>query len=156
HQAVPVMGLVAARQRGFPVDAAKVQEQVAFSLKSFRDHEQIRKGQGVGGANTTVGYALAFLDTAGHTADDTTAALLEFLLVGQRRDGAWPAVTNRPPSERSPFTSTALAILGFKKYGPAADAPDAGKLRTRIDEAVARGRDWLLNNKPETTEDKVF
>src|SRR5262249_18243324 len=40
--------------------------------------------------------------------------------------------------------------------GPAADAPDAAKLRARIDEAVARGRDWLLNNKPETTEDKVF
>src|SRR5262249_826840 len=52
HQALPVMALASARQRGFAVDADSIKKPIDFSLKSFTNKEQLIKGQGVGGANT--------------------------------------------------------------------------------------------------------
>lgn len=154
HQALPVMALTAARARGLEVDATKLREQVEFTLKSFRKRDTIAKGQGIGGANTTAAYALATLASAGHPRDETTTALVSFLLARQRKDGAWIATANRPPSEGSAFTSTALALAALKHYGPpAAEVPE---LRKRVDDAFAKGSDWLRTNKPVTTEDKVF
>src|SRR5262249_34283715 len=126
------------------------------TIERFKKQEQIVKGQGIGGANTTVAYALFTLEAAGHAPDETTAALVEFLLVKQRSDGAWPATTKRPPTEGSLFTNNALALRALQKYGPAKDAKDADELRKRIDAALAKGRDWLLKNKPDDTEDKAF
>src|SRR5262245_4762411 len=108
HQALPVLALASARQRGFDVRPEQIKKHIDFSLKSFTSHDPIAKGIGIGGANTTVAYALATLAAVEHPADDTTAALVQFLLARQRGDGAWPAVTKRPPSEGSPFTSTAF------------------------------------------------
>src|SRR5262245_36662561 len=49
HQAVGVMSLTAAKERGFTVDAALIKNAVDFSLKTFRNKTAIAKGQGVGG-----------------------------------------------------------------------------------------------------------
>src|SRR5262249_47192137 len=85
HTAMPLLSLTAARQRGFAVEVAKVEHQVEFTLNTFRSKkEQVAKGQGVPGSNTTTAYALYALAAAGHPADDTTAALVEFLLLRQR------------------------------------------------------------------------
>jgi N-acyl-D-amino-acid deacylase len=156
HQSLTIASLVEARQRGFKIDADRLTQQIDFTLDTFKKKEQIVKGQGIGGANTTVAYALFTLEAAGHAPDETTAALVEFLLVKQRSDGAWPATTKRPPTEGSLFTNNALALRALQKYGPAKDAKDADELRKRIDAALAKGRDWLLKNKPEDTEDKAF
>jgi N-acyl-D-amino-acid deacylase len=56
----------------------------------------------------------------------------------------------------SSFTNTGLAVFVLKKYSPPGDTPEAKEVRHRIDTAVNRGRDWLLANKPSSTEDKVF
>jgi N-acyl-D-amino-acid deacylase len=156
HQAVPILSLTSARKRGFAVAKETIQRQIDFSLKTFQKKEVIRKGQGIGGSNTTVAYALTALAAVDHPRDETTAALVEFLLVRQRKDGAWPAVAKRPPSEGSPFTATALALLGLRKYGPDEDTEAGKTLRRRIDAAFAKGRDWLLANQPESAEDKIF
>jgi hypothetical protein len=157
HQAMAVLSLTAARQRGFESDAELLQTQVDFSLKTFRNRAQIAKGQGVGGDSTGVVYALLTFAAAGRPQDETTAALVEYLLVKQRKDGAWPipAFGDRPPTMGSLFTNTGLAVIVLKTYDPPKDAAGAA-LQGRIDAAVARGRDWLLTNKPVSTEDKVF
>lgn len=154
HQAMPIQALTAARQRGFNVPADDIKKHVEFSLKSFAKKDQIEKGQGIGGANTTVGYAFLTLAAVEHPADDTTQALIQFLLVRQRKDGAWPAVTKRPPSEGSVFTPTALALLALQKYGREKTVSD--DLRARVDEAFAKGKDWLVKNSPADHEDRVF
>jgi squalene cyclase len=157
HQATAMVTLSAARARGFAVEPGSIKRQVDFTLESFRpDLERIAKGQGVPGGNTMAAYALFALDAAGHPANDTTAALVDYLLARQKADGSWPALANRPPTEGSAFTDTALSLRVLRVYGPAKDAKDANDLRDRIDKAFRKGTDWLKDAKPATTEDKVF
>jgi hypothetical protein len=158
HQAMAVFSLTEARKRGFSVHAKLLDQQVPFSSKTFRNTSRIAKGQGVGGESTSVAYALAMFATAQHPPDDTTAAMVQYLLVRQRKDGAWPAPSfgHRPPTMGSTFTVTALALFALKKYGPAKTTSGAEELQKRIDSAIDKGRAWLLANKPTTTEDKVF
>src|SRR5262245_33418369 len=158
HQAMAVLSLTAARERGFTVDGALIKQQVEFSLKTFRNKAHIAKGRGVGGDSTGVVYALNTFAAAGHPHDDTTAALVEYLLVKQRKDGSWPiaAFGDRPPSMGSRFTNAGLALAVLKKYSPPRDAPDAAPLQERIDTAFAKARGWLLANQPASTEDQVF
>lgn len=153
HQAVTLAAFAAARQRGFAVPRAFLEEQTAFTLDSFRNRlDQVRKGQNVGGRNTTVAYALFTLQAIGHRADETTAALVDFLLVGQGRDGSWAAQMPRLPSEGSRFTNAALALAALRHYGDAT----RGARHERIEAASRKGRDWLLRGKPADTEDRVF
>jgi N-acyl-D-amino-acid deacylase len=149
HQAMSILSMTSAQRRGFAIEPAKLKQQVEFTLNTFRPkHQQIVKGQGIPGGNTMAAYALCTLEAAGHPADETTTDLVEYLLVRQRPDGAWPALAKRPPTEGSTFTNNALALRGLRVYGPAKDP--------RVDQAFARGRDWLLKNEPVTTEDKAF
>jgi hypothetical protein len=149
HTGMALFNFTSARKRGFAVEPDKIRHQVDFTLQSFKgQREEIVKGRAVPGGNTMAAYALAALDAADHPADETTQALVRYLLVRQRRDGAWPAIMPRPPSEGSPFTNTALALHTLRKYGPAKDA--------EVEAAFVRGRDWLLANKPATTEDRMF
>ena len=53
------LALASAKGRGFAVSVEDLKKHVEFSLKSFDKLDAIRKGQAVGGANTTVAYALA-------------------------------------------------------------------------------------------------
>jgi N-acyl-D-amino-acid deacylase len=155
HQALTIAALRSAQQRGIRIDPERLGQQVEFTLATFRPRkQQVARGQGVGGANATVAYALFTLEAAGHAPDDTTAALVEFLLRTQRPNGAWPPVTNRPPSEGSTFVNNALALRALRAFGPPQDVTEADPLSRRVDAAFERGRDWLLKNRPVTTEDK--
>jgi N-acyl-D-amino-acid deacylase len=157
HQAMSMLSLTAARQRGFRVEPEEIQRQTDFTLKTFAEKKDtIAKGQGVAGGNTQAAYALYALDAVRHPADETTAVLVQYLLGRQRADGAWPALTSRPPTEGSAFTNTALALRGLRVYGPAPEAKDAGELRERLERAFARGKEWLLQNKPANLEDRVW
>jgi N-acyl-D-amino-acid deacylase len=158
HHAVGVMSLTAAKQRGFTIDEKVVKDAVDFSLRSFRNRDAIAKGRGVGGDSTGVGYILHTLSAVEHAPNATTAALVEYLLVKQQKDGTWPIALrgDRPPTMGSLFTNVGLGVAGLRAFEPPEDAPDANELRTRIDAAVARARDWLIANKPVSTEDAVF
>jgi N-acyl-D-amino-acid deacylase len=158
HQAMAVLSMTAARERGFAIDEDLLKKVTDFSLKSFRRTGIIAKGQGVGGDSVSVVYALHTFAAVKHPPDETTAALVQYLLAKQRKDGAWPVPFggNRPPSMGSLFTQTGLAMYALKKYGPADDDPNAEELQERIDSALTKGRGWLLANKPVSTEDRVF
>src|SRR5262245_41028976 len=156
HQAMSILSMTSARWRGFEVEEKRVKEQLDFSLKSHSNKDQIAKGTKVAGGNTQVVYILLTLKAADHKADETTKALVNYLLLRQNPDGSWRALAKRPPSEGSSFTNTALALFALKEYGPARDDKDADELRTRIDKADKKGSDWLRKNKPATMEDRVF
>jgi N-acyl-D-amino-acid deacylase len=158
HQAMAVFSMTSAKARGFKVDDELLKKVIDFSLKTFRNKELIAKGLGVGGDSVSVVYALHTFAAVERPYDDTTAALMEYLLVKQRKDGSWPVPFggDRPPSMGSHFTQTGLAMYALKKYSPPKDAAGAEEMQKRIDTAFSKGRDWLLANKPKSTEDRVF
>ena len=152
HQALTIAAFMEAKDRGFAIDERFLKDQFEFTLDTFESkRDQIRKGQAVPGGNTMTAYALFSLQKAGHRADETTSALVEYLLIRQHAAGSWPALASRPPSEGSSFTNTAIAIQALHHYG-SRDKPSSD----RIDAALSKGKDWLLKHKPITTEDRVF
>ena len=158
HHAVGVASLTAAKARGFKVDADVVPKAVEFSLKTFRKTEVIAKGQGVGGDSTGVVYVLMMFGAIDRPYDNTTEALVDYLLAKQRKDGTWAIASlgDRPPTMGSLFTNAGLAVAALKRHGPPKDAKGADERQKRIDEAIAKALKWLLANKPTSNEDKVF
>jgi hypothetical protein len=156
HQALSMLSLTSAKRRGFKVEPAKIRQQIDFTLAGFKKKDRIAKGQGVEGASTQAAYALFALEGAEHPADETTAALIHYLLVRQRPDGFWPALANRPPLEGSLFANAALSLRALRKYGPAKDAKGTQELHAKVESAFRKGRAWLLKHTPATTEDKIF
>jgi len=153
HQAITIEAMTAARRLGIAIDEAKLDHQVKFTLDSFSSRrELLKKGEGVGGASTTVAYGLLALKTGGHESDDTTAAMIDYLLQLQRADGSWKPSANRPPTEGSAFTTTSQALRALK----ATESSMSEEQRGRYQNVLEKGRAWLQNNEPEHTEDRVF
>jgi hypothetical protein len=150
NQALPVMALAAARDRGFDVadeSLATQAEHISTFLTVNRD--KFLKGEGTGGQADTASYALLTLELAGHKPDETTAAVVEYLLKRDRDRDHWRTSSNRPPSEASDFTPTYLALRALRAW-----ATDEQKERAAKRVEAARG--WLLKTKAKDTEDRVF
>ncbi|HEV3202897.1 MAG TPA: prenyltransferase/squalene oxidase repeat-containing protein [Gemmataceae bacterium] len=157
HQAMAMLSLSSAQERGFTVESVKIKQQTEFTLDTFRPKkEQILKGAGVPGGNTMAAYALFALEAVGHAPDETTGLLVEYLLIRQKPDGSWPALAQRPPTEGSTFTNNALALRGLRQFGLAKDTAGGADRAARIEKAFQKGRAWLLQNQPANTEDKMF
>lgn len=155
HQAITVKSLTTARDRGFAIDEEILKKQVSFTADFFKAKiKSMREGTGIGGANTTAAYALFTLEAGKHARDETTDALIEFLLKKQDNDGGWTPTTIRPPTESSKLTIVALALQTLQAYSPDQnDEPDfAERNQTAMEEAYR----FLKNAKPITHEDRVF
>lgn len=156
HQAVTVKALALARSRGFAVDEDVFKKQTQFTVDFYRPKiKDIRNGIGIGGASTTAAYALFTLQAARHPRDETTDALVEFLMKKQDKEGTWTATTVRPPTEGSKQTIAALVLQVISSYAPTDDEADP-ELRQRIQKMRESAITWLKKSKPVTTEDYVF
>lgn len=150
HQAVPLRALTLARTRGYAIDAANLREQLDLTATFLKGASaSYRQGKGQGGGVTTAGYALWTLEMGGWTPDETTAAVVEFLLMNNKEDGHWKAVSKRPPSEGSEFTSTFVALRGIRAFATA-------EQRERGADRAERARGWLERTEGKETEDRVF
>jgi N-acyl-D-amino-acid deacylase len=150
HQALPAMAVSLARERDYSVDVAGAAKQAEFTLAYFHKRiDRLKQGESVPGGPFTAGYALIGLHAQGCKPDETTAALVAYLLKTQEKDGSWHIRTHRPPLEDSNFTATALSLRGIQLYA-AKDQADDVKGR------VARAQDWLVATKPETNEDRTM
>jgi N-acyl-D-amino-acid deacylase len=89
--------------------------------------------------------AILELGVARSTALETRALLLARK---QLLDGRWRNGLPRVPILSSDFTTTAVAARTIAAYGSALDAAELG-------ERVARAKQWLLANRPATTDDKA-
>jgi squalene cyclase len=153
HQAVPVIALSILKSRGFAIDDDAIQSAVEIGRTDLDGAlELYRSGAGQGGGATRAGYALWMLASANEQPDETTRVVAEFLLKRDSTLGYWKSSSRRPPSETSAFTSTAAALRSLdwakRDFGPAE--------QVKIDERVARARQWLIDAKPVDTEERVF
>jgi len=150
HQTMSVLALTFARSRGFKVDPAILEEQVRFTEESLKaGKDGYRQGKGQGGAVDTAGYALMALDVGGFKPDETTAAVAEYLLLWTRQPDHWTSSSNRPPSEKSPFTATFVALRGLSSFG-------TEEQQERITARREKVREWLLKTPAADTEDRAF
>lgn len=156
HQALPMLALCEARQMGFQVGEQAARRQAEFTLAYFEPRRRrLEMGEGVPGGPYTAGYALLSLAVEGQAADETTAALMAYLLKTQEPDGHWRIRTHRPPLEDSDFTATALSLQGLRLWGKQA-AQDEDAPPPDLDTRLADARRWLEQHEPVTHEDRVF
>jgi Squalene-hopene cyclase C-terminal domain len=150
NQAIPVLALTTARPRGFVIPKGKLKDQLE-AIAEFLDtnQDQYRQGKGQGGQVDTAGYALWTLELGEWEADETTDAVVEYLLLQNKNLDHWRTTSNRPPSEASDFTPTYLALRALAHWGDAAQDQ-------RITKRVQDARHWLMDAKTHNTEDRVF
>jgi N-acyl-D-aspartate/D-glutamate deacylase len=150
QQGPPVFAIVAARSRGFSVDAEHLQAQLKHTAKFLQGNKtRYLEGKGQGGQADMAGYALWTLDEGSWQPDETTAAVAEYFLQFQSDKDHWSSVSNRPPTEASPFTATYVSLRSLQAYGTEAQ-------QERIAVRRAQVREWLLKTEPQDTEDRVF
>ena len=138
HQTLPMLATARAVVAGVDADGTLIQDQADFVLESFLDKQKSMKaGKGVGGGAMTVGYGLWALDVAGRKADETTDAMVSYLLKSQSKDGRWKT-GGRPPMEESTATATVLSAAGLSQYARGADEKPA-------EAAVEKALSWLEN-----------
>jgi squalene cyclase len=150
NQGPPIMALSVARERGFKIDEEEFARQKEFIAHFLgKNRENYLQGKGTGGQADTAGYGLWTLSVAGWQADETTAAVSEYLLLRHKEFDYWKATSNRPPTEASAFTTTYLALYGLTAYGTT-------EQQERIAARMKQVSEWLQKNPPKDHEDRVF
>lgn len=150
NQALPVMALAEAKNRGYEVDAENFTRQIKHTVDHLkRGRKSYLEGKGQGGRVLTAGYAMWTLEAGAWQADETTAAVNSFLLSYQKDADHWAHPGNRPPSSGSDFTTTYVALRALEHFGT-----DEQQQSITARRDVVRG--WLLKAEPKDTEDRVF
>jgi hypothetical protein len=150
HQAVPVVALKTAKERGFAIPADAISGPVEHTEADLRGSlASYRIGVGQGGGVTRAGYAMLTLEVGGKSSDEVTDTVAEYMLKRDQSSDHWRSSSNRPPSEASEFTSTYLALRALAAYGKEGQ-------RERIAVRVTKARHWLEATTPKDTEDRAF
>ncbi len=136
-----------ARKHGFRINEVLFRTQSRITHKDFKNRtEKLRAGTGIGGKSMTVAYALWALDIAKWKPDETTEAMVAYLIKTQKEDGRFYTSETRPPLEDSPATSVTIAAYYLQEFATDAQASSA-------DDSVERAKRWLFDAKPERQED---
>ena len=150
HQTLPMLAMVATRDRNIAIDDELLKSQAEFTHKSFQERiEPMREGKGIGGMAMTVAYGLWTLALVDWKPDETTEAMVTFLIKTQKDDGRWVFQTSRPPMEASYVTCTVLSAYYLQKFASDSQRESAGA-------AVAKALSWLDSANVESGEDRVF
>lgn len=149
-QAMPAVVFAEAQKHGFHIDQKNLTRQLDHTYAHLkRSTKQYADGRGTGGQVDTAGWALWGLEAGERKADAVTDPVVDYLLGKQNKNGMWPCVSNRPPSEKSVFASSYLALRAIEVFGR--DAHES-KVTAARDNAAK----WFAKSQPKDTEDRVF
>ena len=150
HNAMPALAAATAKQKGIEIDQVKARKNLDDVLTFFKSAapRMMLGDPAVGGEALTTGYAQRGLAAEGHPFDTVTATMTHWLLARQMPDGRWLGNgLNRPPSEYSTISHTAIATGGLVSYPiPARKKEIANSLR--------RAQQWLLASEPKSAEER--
>ena len=150
HNAMPALAAAAARQKGIEVDDARARKNLDDIVAFFESSvpRMMLGDPAVGGEALTTGYSLMALAANGHALDTVTATMTHWLMARQMPDGRWLGNgLNRPPSEYSVISHTAIAAGGLNAY----PVPGRGN---EMGESLRRARQWLLAAAPKSAEER--
>jgi N-acyl-D-amino-acid deacylase len=152
HNALPALAAATVRRKGIAVDETQARRNLDDILSFFTlNAPRMMLGDpAVGGEALTAGYAQLALAAEQHPLDRVTATMTHWVLARQMPDGRWLGNgLNRPPSEYSIVSHTAIAAGGLVAY------PLPGR-RKDVDEALRKARQWLLAADPKSAEERAM
>ena len=153
HNSVPAEAAALARRKGIPVpeDIARKNLDDILTVMRSTAGGAIQGRQTVpGGVALTVGYGLMALAAERYPLDPVIASHVHWVLATQMPDGRWLGNgVNRPPSESSTVSHTAIAVRGLTLY------PIPGR-KPEFDRALQRAAKWLATAEAATAEDRAM
>jgi ankyrin repeat protein len=150
HNALPALTAATARRKGIAIDEAPARKNLDDITTFFRTNapRMMLGDPAVGGEALTAGYAQIALAANGYPLDRVTATMTHWVLARQMPDGRWLGNgLNRPPSEYSIVSHTAIAAGGLRAY------PLPGRQK-EIDESLRKARQWLLAAEAKSAEER--
>ena len=147
---MPALAAANARRKGIEIDPVRARKNLDDILTFFKSNapRMMLGDPAVGGEALTTGYAQMALAADGHPLDRITATMTHWLLARQMPDGRWLGNgLNRPPSEYSVISHTAIATGGLRAY------PLPGR-KQEIADSLQRARQWLLAAEPKSAEER--
>ena len=153
HNTLPAEAAALARRKGIPVDEGLAHKNLDDILAVFRPAAgpaMQAQANIPGGMALTVGYGLMALAAEGYPLDKITASMIHWALATQMPDGSWLGNgINRPPSESSTVSHTAIAVRGLTLY------PIPGR-KPQLDRALQKAQQWLLTAETPSAEDRAM
>jgi len=152
HNAMPALAAATARRKGVTIDEGQSRKNLDDILAFFTINapRMMLGDPAVGGEALTAGYAQLALAANGHPLDRVTATMTHWVLARQMPDGRWLGNgLNRPPSEYSVISHTAIAAGGLVSY------PLPGRQK-EIDESLRKARQWLLAADAKSAEERAM
>src|SRR5262245_522815 len=150
HNALPALAAATARRKGIEIDEAHARANLDHIVEFFTaaTPRMMLGDPAVGGEALTAGYVQMALARYNHPLDTTTAAITHWLIARQLPDGKCLGNgLNRPPSEYSFISHTAMAAAGLTSY-------DIPGLKSAIDQSLRRAQQWLLAAEPTSAEER--
>jgi N-acyl-D-amino-acid deacylase len=150
HNALPAIAGAEARRKGIEIDEAHARANLDHIVEFFTAStpRMMLGDPAVGGEALTAGYVQVALARNKHPLDTMTAAITHWLIARQMPDGAWLGNgLNRPPSEYSSISHTAMAAAGLTSY-------DIPGLKSAIEQSLRRAQQWLLAAQPKSAEER--
>jgi ankyrin repeat protein len=151
HNALPILVLHMARERGLTIDPAAlsaVEERTFDDLRARNALDQAVQASTLIDPTPNDSLLLMAASAAGIERNLTMAVRAQQIL-GWQQDGHWVTSDFRPPHSSSLFTATATAVRAIDLYAPA-------ELRAQKEHAIEAARKWLRKTSPASTEDAAF
>ncbi len=153
HNSMPAEAAALARRKGIPIPeqlARKNLDDIVAVMRASAGGAIQGRQTLPGGIALTVGYGLMALAAERYPLDPVIASHVHWTLATQMPDGSWLGNgINRPPSEFSTVSHTAIAARGLMLY------PITGR-KPEFDRALQRAAKWLATAPASTTEERAM
>ena len=166
HQTLPMLAAIEASDAGVAFDQEWLASQAESTHRYFEERiDRMKVGKHVDGGSTTVVYGLWALRLAKRPPDETTTAMVTYLLKiqgtvrlaeGQQptalkrpEDARWTTSCRRLPMQGSDVADTVLAILGMRHYATDEQQP-------AVATASAAALKWLKQTPLKSQEDRIW
>lgn len=147
HQTLPILAMVTASRHGVKLNREVADQQAKFTFESFHGRlDRMKEGTGIGGRAFTIAYGLWEFDLLERKPDETTSAMVTYLLKTQHKDGYWTPQSIRPPLEESRAMCTVLSSYYMDRFADKVQRDEA-------DAAIATSRTWLADAPLKSQED---
>ena len=147
NQMLPAAAQAFARGRGIATGESIMQ--LPAEVSEATAERYVEYAIGGGGGIAALSFEMFASALAHHPADARLRAKIYFIKGMQQPEGHWVGGGSRPPLTFDDFTITAYMIHALRTYAAPAEAADTN---TRI----GRARWWLLNSRPERTQERAF